>query len=97
MFTVQVAGLSVTKKKIEEYLNQIGFYSLNLLRAARLVVDTGLHAFGWSRQKALDFLLNNTAMALPICEFEVDSYLSIPGEKCYKNCIGHHPKWVKIG
>lgn len=58
----------------------IGFYSMNLMRAARLVVDTGLHAFGWSRQKALDFLLANTALGLPICELEVDRYLSIPGK-----------------
>ncbi len=34
----------------EDPLDLLGFYSWNLLRGARLVVDTGLHAFGWSRQ-----------------------------------------------
>ena len=61
---------------------------MNLLRAAGLLVDTGLHVFGWSRQKSIEFLLDNTAtieflldntaMSYPICEHEVDRYLAVP-------------------
>jgi uncharacterized protein (DUF885 family) len=56
-----------------------GFYSQNLRRAALLVVDSGLHAFGWSRQKSIDFLMNNTAMDWIACELEVDKSLAAPG------------------
>ena len=54
---------------------EIGFYSGNLLRACRLVVDTGLHVFGWSRQRAIDYLLENTAMSLPAIEGQIDRYM----------------------
>ena len=53
----------------------MGFYSWNLLRACRLVVDTGLHVFGWSRQRAIDYLLDNTAMSLPAIERQIDRYV----------------------
>ncbi len=68
----------------EDPLQLIGYYSMNLLRASRLVVDTGLHAFGWSKQEALDYLLDNTALSLANCEREVDRYITIPGN--FEHC-----------
>lgn len=50
------------------------------LRAMRLVVDTGLHAFGWSRQNAIDFMLENSSMAESDVIAEVERYISIPGQ-----------------
>ena len=49
-------------------------------RAARLVVDTGLHALGWSRQRAIDFMAERTGKQLPFVSSEVDRYLSWPGQ-----------------
>lgn len=49
----------------DEDPNQLlGFYSFNLIRACRLVIDTGIHAKGWTRQQAVDYLSNNTALGL---------------------------------
>ncbi|WP_281560735.1 DUF885 domain-containing protein [Thalassomonas sp. RHCl1] len=50
------------------------------LRAMRLVVDTGLHAKGWSRQQAIDFMTANSSMAASDVESEVERYISIPGQ-----------------
>jgi uncharacterized protein (DUF885 family) len=50
------------------------------LRAMRLVVDTGLHAFNWSRQQAIDFMVNNSSLALTDIEAEVERYIAIGGQ-----------------
>ena len=61
--------------------NQIfGYYSLNLLRASRLVVDTGLHAMNWTRQEAIDYMSENTFMNLASVESEIDRYITWPGQ-----------------
>jgi prolyl oligopeptidase len=49
-------------------------------RACRLVVDTGLHYLGWTRQRAIDFMAANTALSLHNIEAEVDRYISWPGQ-----------------
>jgi uncharacterized protein (DUF885 family) len=49
-------------------------------RAARLVVDTGLHAFGWSRERAIDYLAANTSLPVHEATTEVDRYISWPGQ-----------------
>jgi prolyl oligopeptidase len=49
-------------------------------RAARLVVDTGLHAFDWTRQQAIDYLAENTALSLLNIANEVDRYIAWPGQ-----------------
>ena len=49
-------------------------------RACRLVVDTGIHALGWSRQQAIDFMAANTSLTLLNIENEVDRYIAWPGQ-----------------
>ena len=49
-------------------------------RAARLVVDTGMHAFGWSRQKALEYMLSNTTASEFEANKEIDRYITWPAQ-----------------
>ncbi|MEV6242523.1 DUF885 domain-containing protein [Lentzea sp. NPDC051838] len=60
--------------------SKLGMLTMDAMRAGRLVVDTGLHAKGWSRQQAIDFLLENTPMTPMLIESEVDRYLGEPGQ-----------------
>ncbi|MFC3895616.1 DUF885 domain-containing protein [Lentzea rhizosphaerae] len=59
---------------------RLGMLSADAMRAGRLVVDTGLHAFGWSRQKAVDYLRENTVMPEPEIQSEIDRYIEVPGQ-----------------
>ncbi|MEU0513249.1 DUF885 domain-containing protein [Amycolatopsis sp. NPDC006125] len=59
---------------------RFGMLTQDAMRAARLVVDTGLHALGWSRQQAVDYLRENTPMAPVEIEEEVDRYAGCPGQ-----------------
>jgi uncharacterized protein (DUF885 family) len=61
-------------------LQRIGMLTLDSLRAARLVVDTGIHARGWTRREAIDFLLGSTPMDPHNAETEVDRYIAQPGQ-----------------
>ncbi|MBV8202840.1 MAG: DUF885 family protein, partial [Acidobacteria bacterium] len=49
-------------------------------RACRLVVDTGIHAMGWSRERAIGYLAANTALSHHEVETEVDRYIAWPGQ-----------------
>lgn len=57
-----------------------GRLSDEMLRAMRLVVDTGLHAKGWSRQKAIDYMMANSSMADTDVISEVERYIAWPGQ-----------------
>jgi uncharacterized protein (DUF885 family) len=59
---------------------RLGMLGLDGMRAGRLVVDTGLHAFGWTRQQAVDYLRENTAMPEPEIQSEIDRYIEVPGQ-----------------
>jgi uncharacterized protein (DUF885 family) len=63
-------------------LDRIGMLANDSLRAGRLVVDTGIHAKGWTRQQAIDFLMDNSPMSRVGIEAEVDRYISWPGQAC---------------
>jgi len=58
----------------------LGMLSTDAFRAARLVVDTGLHALGWSRQRAIDWMSANVPLSSVEIVSEVDRYISMPGQ-----------------
>ncbi|MGC1302547.1 MAG: DUF885 family protein [Caulobacteraceae bacterium] len=60
--------------------DEFGRETYEMWRAARLVVDTGLHHYGWSRQQALDYLSSHTALSDHEVEIEVDRYINTPGQ-----------------
>jgi uncharacterized protein (DUF885 family) len=60
--------------------SNFGRLTYEMWRACRLVVDTGLHAKGWTRQQAIDYLASNTALSLHECTTETDRYISWPGQ-----------------
>jgi len=61
-------------------LDRIGMLSFDAWRASRLVVDTGMHALGWSRSAAIEFMAAHTALATNNIANEVDRYIGWPGQ-----------------
>ena len=59
---------------------RFGRLSYEMWRAARLVIDTGIHHYGWSRQKAVDYLAGHTALSEREVGTEIDRYISWPGQ-----------------
>jgi uncharacterized protein (DUF885 family) len=59
---------------------RFGRYTYEMWRACRLVVDTGMHSMGWSRQRALDYLAANTALSTHEIRTEIDRYIAWPGQ-----------------
>jgi uncharacterized protein (DUF885 family) len=64
----------------ESDAERIGMLDMQGFRAARLVVDSGLHAFGWSRDRAIEFMHKRGSMPLVDSEIEVDRYTIWPGQ-----------------
>ena len=64
----------------DDEVSRLGMFSNEALRAARLVVDTGIHAMHWSREQAVHYLKQHTAMNDSIIEGEVDRYIMLPGQ-----------------
>lgn len=62
--------------------DKFGHLSQEMLRACRLVVDTGMHALGWSREKAVQYLLEHTSSSQSEVESEIDRYITWPGQAC---------------
>jgi uncharacterized protein (DUF885 family) len=60
--------------------SNFGRLTYEMWRACRLVVDTGVHAFGWSRQQVIDYLASNTALSLHEIGTETDRYISWPAQ-----------------
>jgi uncharacterized protein (DUF885 family) len=64
----------------EDPYAEFGLLTYQAWRAARLVVDTGVHAMGWSRQRAIDYLASNTALPVHEVTTEIDRYISWPAQ-----------------
>ena len=64
----------------EDPYSNFGRLTYEMWRALRLVVDTGMHYFGWSRQRAIDYMAENSALTLHNITTEVDRYISWPGQ-----------------
>jgi len=60
--------------------DRFGYLTYQMWRACRLVVDTGIHHLGWTRQQAIDFMTQNTALSDREIANEVDRYISWPGQ-----------------
>ena len=61
-------------------LDRMGMLCADSMRACRLVVDTGMHAMGWSRQKAVDYMAGNSPMRVGQVRNEIDRYVTTPGQ-----------------
>jgi uncharacterized protein (DUF885 family) len=66
----------------ETPFDMMGMLSFQMWRAVRLVVDPGMHALGWSREQAQDFMRANTAIADHEITTEIDRYIAWPGQAC---------------
>jgi uncharacterized protein (DUF885 family) len=63
-------------------VDRMGMFSADSMRACRLVVDTGLHALGWSREQAVDYMVANSPLAEGVVRPEIDRYIVSPGQAC---------------
>ena len=86
-FTAFIEGWALYSERLglevgfyQDPYSDFGRLTYEMWRACRLVVDTGMHYFGWSRQKAIDFMADNTALSLLNIKAEVDRYISWPGQ-----------------
>jgi uncharacterized protein (DUF885 family) len=64
----------------EDPYSDFGRLGYEMWRAVRLVVDTGIHALGWSRQQAIDYLATHTALTTKSVQDQIDRYISWPGQ-----------------
>jgi uncharacterized protein (DUF885 family) len=86
-FTAFVEGWALYTERLADEMGlysgdlaRLGMLSFDSWRACRLVVDTGIHAMGWSRDRAVEFMHNNSPQALNNIENEVDRYIAVPGQ-----------------
>lgn len=86
-FTAYVEGWALYAESLG---SEVGFYedpysdfgrlTMEIWRACRLVVDTGIHYFGWTREQAIEYMTNNSAMSEHNIRAEVDRYIGWPGQ-----------------
>lgn len=88
-FTAYVEGWALYTESLaaemglyKDTLDEVGRITMELWRACRLVVDTGIHAMGWSRHRAIDYFLANTALTRDNIVREIDRYFVYPGQAC---------------
>ncbi|MBI1827504.1 MAG: DUF885 domain-containing protein [Planctomycetes bacterium] len=86
-YTAYVEGWALYTEKLgyeiggyQDPYSRFGQLTFEMWRACRLVVDTGMHLKGWSRQQAIDYMAANTSLARIDIENEIDRYISWPGQ-----------------
>jgi uncharacterized protein (DUF885 family) len=86
-FTAFIEGWGLYSERLglevgfyETPYTNMGRLSYEMWRACRLVVDTGMHAKGWTRQQAIDYMAENSALSLNNITTEVDRYITWPGQ-----------------
>lgn len=86
-FTAFVEGWALYAERLgletgfyQDPYSDFGRLTMEMWRACRLVVDTGIHYFGWTREQAIDYMLTNSAMPLHDIRAEVDRYIGWPGQ-----------------
>ena len=86
-FTAYVEGWGLYSESLGKALGMFtdpwqwfGHLDFEMLRAVRLVTDTGIHAMGWSRERAIGFMTDNTSMAPHDIVVEIDRYIADPGQ-----------------
>lgn len=86
-FTAFVEGWGLYAERLglevgfyQDPYSDFGRLSYEMWRACRLVVDTGVHYLGWTRQQAIDFMASNSALTLHNISTEIDRYISWPGQ-----------------
>jgi uncharacterized protein (DUF885 family) len=66
----------------DDPLGDLGRLQAEIFRAARLVVDTGIHAKGWTREQAIQYMIENTGMSDSEVTTEIERYMALPGQAC---------------
>lgn len=86
-FTAFVEGWALYSERLgleagfyEDPYSNFGRLTMEMWRACRLVVDTGMHYLGWTREQAIKFLAENTALSMHDIESEIDRYIAWPGQ-----------------
>ncbi|HRW37291.1 MAG: DUF885 domain-containing protein [Acidimicrobiales bacterium] len=85
--TAYVEGWALYAERLAEEMHlyrtdvdRLGMLASDSWRACRLVVDTGLHALGWTRQQAIDFMVDHAPVSREEIETEIDRYIGMPGQ-----------------
>jgi uncharacterized protein (DUF885 family) len=88
-FTAYAEGWALYAEKLaveqgyqEDPYDRLGYLTSEVFRAVRLVVDTGIHAKRWSRERALEYMLANTGMPEKEVTAEIERYIVDPGQAC---------------
>ena len=66
----------------DDPFGDLGRLQAEMFRAVRLVVDTGIHAKGWTREQAIDYMVQTTGMNVEEVTSEVERYMALPGQAC---------------
>jgi uncharacterized protein (DUF885 family) len=66
----------------DDPFGDLGRLQAEMFRAVRLVVDTGIHAKGWTREQAIDYMVQTTGMNVDEVVSEVERYMALPGQAC---------------